>query len=225
MQLWILNFIRCCLLNWYHEILLKLSPSDSLINCSEDFCAITEIYQFSTFYAPGHLELSSSGPSTIYGFHLEFSCLLLLKQLIPSSWVSLKLLSKTPCSRDLYCKLFMVYSLRKKQKSNRPLRGLESCLDCQLFNIYQACIWGEMCSSPGKSDSPRCGKHFFYKSRFAAKIDYKLLQSGLGFLRWVSFPPHLFSEVLSGSWLPPFPHQHRSHSSVTHVQPRPACHS
>lgn len=43
-----------------------------------------------------------------------------------------------------------------------------------------------MCSSPGKSDSSHCGKHFFYKSRFAAKIDYKLLQPGLGFRRWVT---------------------------------------
>lgn len=42
-----------------------------------------------------------------------------------------------------------------------------------------------MCSSPGKSDSSHCGKHFS-KSMFAAEIDYKLLQWGLGFLRWVT---------------------------------------
>lgn len=43
-----------------------------------------------------------------------------------------------------------------------------------------------MDSFSSKSDSARCEKHLFYNSNFAAKINYKLLQPGPGFHRWVT---------------------------------------
>lgn len=71
-----------------------------------------------------------------------------------------------------------------------------------------------MCKCPSKSDSSHCGKHFFYKSRFAAKIDYKLLQSGLGFLRWVTV--FLLTLVLRW-WVAPGCHPSLPSTDPTHL--------
>lgn len=68
-----------------------------------------------------------------------------------------------------------------------------------------------MCSFPSKRDSFHCEKHLFYKSSFAAKINYKLLWSGLGFHRWVTV---FCLTLLLRWWVAP-----GCHPSLTSIDP------